>query len=174
MPTAKGSDPDYVPESGVECNWSWMYVECPTKMFGGTVHLFTGQSWILVVLVYSCIPFCWILWYQISLRLLSCTGRVICPGDNFLCTSSSLQFSDRSWERWGFASSVKITATTIPDRAVCIHRRFWKNYSTHYSMTGLVKDYRPFSSQLSSIHSSLETHLHFYTFSHWVPHLLWY
>ena len=45
--------------------------------------------------------------------------RVICP-DNFLWTSS-LQFPDRSWEHWGFASSGYTTAKKFRHRAVCVH-----------------------------------------------------
>ena len=55
----------------------------------------------------------------------ACTRRVICLGDNFLWIS--LQFPDRSWDRWGFASSVNTTAKMFPGWVVCVHWRFCNN-----------------------------------------------
>ena len=127
------------------------------KTFGGTIcHLFLlplGPIWVRIVDFRG--P-------RYSLPVLGgyLTRRVICPSDNFQCTSS-LQFPDRIWERRCFASSVNTSEKCSPTQQYVFNDVFAKFILliTPASMTSLVMDYRPFSSRLSPIYSSLVAHL---------------
>ena len=106
---------------------------------------FLACSFVILLGGYSRIRYLW-LW--------SCTRRVICPGDNFLCTSS-LQFPDRSWE------FCKYDHKNVPRPSSMHSLTFLQIFILLITpwqwafMTGLVKDYRPFSSRLSPIISLL-------------------
>jgi hypothetical protein len=70
--------------------------------------------------------------HQISLRLWSCTRRVICPGDNLLC-AASLQFLDRSWERWGRRKFCQYNRKNIPTEQY-VFTDYFQTWSFFYSL----------------------------------------
>ena len=75
-------------------------------MFGGTLNFFSPSSGLIWG---RCVDSRGHPRYSLPVLLDGYYG--IHPGDIFLCVpSSSLQFPDRSWECWGFASSVNTTA----------------------------------------------------------------